>query len=179
MFQAAEKTICFEEPPCFSPAWHWLPTYTFLGGIETYIWSELKSSKTGWIHRCAHRRLSHLWVLVLLGHFASWFWHIYRSDVEDHLWALIAISAFLPVGFDVCRWGPFVSTIWVFLPIGSDIWAPLRTVYFGKVFVWYSVLVTLREGLWPICHLVCECIFHLCDWYSCCLCKMGNSASIH
>ena len=29
-FLAAAKTICFEDPPCFSPAQHWLLTYAFL-----------------------------------------------------------------------------------------------------------------------------------------------------
>ena len=29
-FLAAAKTTCFEDPPCFSPAQHWLPTYAFL-----------------------------------------------------------------------------------------------------------------------------------------------------
>ena len=47
MFLAVAETICFEDPLCFSPAWPWLSTYTFLGGMETCIWDELMSSKTG------------------------------------------------------------------------------------------------------------------------------------
>ncbi|XP_045022422.1 transmembrane protein 176B isoform X3 [Bubalus bubalis] len=47
MFLPATETICFEDPPCFSPARHWLPTYAFLGGMETCIWGELPTSKTG------------------------------------------------------------------------------------------------------------------------------------
>ena len=29
MFPAAAKTFCFEDPPCFSPVQHWLPTQHF------------------------------------------------------------------------------------------------------------------------------------------------------
>ena len=29
-FLLAAKTICFGDPPCFSPAQHWLPTCAFL-----------------------------------------------------------------------------------------------------------------------------------------------------
>ena len=29
MFSAIAKTICFEDPPYFSPSRHWLLTYTF------------------------------------------------------------------------------------------------------------------------------------------------------
>ena len=29
-FLLAAKTICFGDPPCFSPAQHWLPIYAFL-----------------------------------------------------------------------------------------------------------------------------------------------------
>ena len=38
---------------------------------------------------------------------------------------------------------------------------PLRTACFGERFVWDSTLVTLREGLWRISRLVCECVFLL------------------
>ena len=71
----------------------------------------------------------------------------------------------------VYRWAPFVSTECHLgiLPIGSDIRLPLRIVCVGQVFIWDSIPVTLREGLGQICCLVCECIFHLYDWYSCCL----------
>ena len=89
------------------------------------------------------------------------------------------------------HWGLFVSMkcFWAFLLIGSDIWLLLRTVYdhqmsfryFANWFwhltttedhlcwVWDFVPDTLRKGLWQICHLVCGCVFHLYDWYSCCL----------
>ena len=46
-FLATTETICFEDPPCFSLARHRLPNYTFLGGMETCVWDELMSSKTG------------------------------------------------------------------------------------------------------------------------------------
>ena len=89
--------------------------------------------------------------------FANWFWH--PSTIEDCLWAL--------------------SVIWAFLPIGSDNWLSLRIICVGEVFVWDSVPVTNGEGLWQICCLMCDWVFHLCDWHYCCLCKMRKSGSIH
>ena len=53
------------------------------------------------------------------------------NDVEDHLWALIAIWAFCQlVLMSVCCWGPFVNMkcLWAFLPIDADIWPLLRTI---------------------------------------------------
>ena len=45
-FLAAAKTICFGDPPCFSPARHWLPTYTFPWWNRNMHLEELTSSKT-------------------------------------------------------------------------------------------------------------------------------------
>ena len=45
-FLAVAKAIWFEDPPCFYPAQHWLPTYAFLGGMETCTWDGMTSSKT-------------------------------------------------------------------------------------------------------------------------------------
>ena len=81
----------------------------------------------------------------------------------------------------IYHWGPFLSIECHLgiLPIGSDIWLPLRVICVGEVFVWDSVPVTNGEGLWQLCCLMCDWVFHLCDWHYCCLCKMRKSGSSH
>ena len=80
---------------------------------------------------------------VLFGHFASWFWHV--SDVEDCLWALTAI--------------------WAFLPIGSDVCLPLRTVcehevLWGILCNWFWHLTIVEDHLWPV-----SVIWVICNWF--------------
>lgn len=129
-FLPAAKTICFGDPPCFSPARHWLPTCAFL--VE-------RKDTSGWVEelpdpvspQVCTRLTSLLSLKCYFGIFANWFWCMY--DVEDCL-------------------------CW-------------------KVFIWDSISVILSGDLWQF-FLVCECVFCLCDWYSC-LCKVKNSGSIH
>ena len=132
--------------------WAFLPV-----GSDVYL-----MLRTVWGMRCC------------LGTFGIWSWCV--SDVKDLLGALPAIWAFLPFGSDICLlWGLFVSTERHLSFFAS--WS-LRIVCVGQVFVWDSVPVTLRKGLWQIYHLECECVFHLCVCYFCCL-KMENSGFIH
>ena len=50
----------------------------------------------------------------------------------------------------LCCWAPYVSSECHLgiLPVASEIRLPLRIICAGQVFVWDSVPVTLREGLW-------------------------------
>ena len=93
---------------------------------------------------------------VLFGHFASWFWHV--SDVDDCLWALTAIWAFLPINSDVC---PPLKTVCEHevlfgyscqLVLTPDTWLPLRTicehrVSFGYFASWFWHLTTTEDYL--------------------------------
>ena len=106
-----------------------------------------------------------LWALVLFGHscqlvlMCAWCWELFGT------WGAIWAFCQLVLTY-VCCWGPFVSTECHLgiLPIGSDIWLPLRTICFGTPQSVCSGLCTghLQRSLWWICCLVCECIFHLC-----------------
>ena len=46
MFLAAAETICFGDPPCFSPTRHWLSSYAFPWGNRNMHLDELTNSKT-------------------------------------------------------------------------------------------------------------------------------------
>ena len=54
---AASKAICFEDPLCFSPAWHWLPTYASPWWKGKMHLDELTGSKTESVHRRAPSKL--------------------------------------------------------------------------------------------------------------------------
>ena len=137
--------------------WAFLPV-----GSDVYL-----MLRTVWGMRCC------------LGTFGIWSWCV--SDVKDLLGALPAIWAFLPFGSDICLlWGLFVSTERHLSFFAS--WFLISDYHWG-LFVLGKCLfgtlpVTLRKGLWQIYHLECECVFHLCVCYFCCL-KMGNSGFIH
>ena len=53
------------------------------------------------------------------------------------------------------------------LPIGSDVCLTLRTVCVGECLFGTPYGSSFLEDLWQFCLLVCESIFHLCDWYLC------------
>ena len=129
-----------------------------------------------------HGQLFHWWVLVLFGHscqlvltavencehqgylviLGSCFWLV--SDVEDHLWTLSTIWAFLPIGSDVCLPLRMVyehKCFWAFLPIGSDIWLLLSTLcdqvsfrYFANWF-WYFTTTEDHLCLGSVCLKLC------------------------
>ena len=103
-----------------------------------------------------HRWRPSVSVKCSLGILATWFRHL--STVEHGLWAPSTILAF-------SNW------FWCLIS--------LRTFCFGEVFVWDSISVTSGEGLWQICHLMCECLLPLYDCCSSCLNEIGNSGSIH
>ena len=136
----------------------------------------------------------HLWVPGLSGHsrqlvlMCIWCWD--QSGARGALWAPLAIGPdvglmlrifcehYLQFGHFYqlvltfvycadCLWA--LSDIWAFLSIGFWSLTTTENCLCWGMFVWDSVPVTLGEGLWQICHFVCECVFHLCDCYFCCL----------
>ena len=93
---------------------------------------------------------------VLFGQFASSFWCLYV--IEDHLWSL--------------------SVIWAFLPVGSDVRLTSRTICIGKMFG-----AAYGSSLPRICD---SSVFWYVNVYSICVIgifvvfwQMGNSGSMH
>ena len=221
MFLAAAKTICFEDPPCFSPARHWLQACAFSwwnGNLHLALADKLQ----GWVSPpvCTGSTFpfviaSAIWAFLPIGSdccrgllfrlfvsasaiwafcqlvltcvwcwrsfmstdcymciFANWFWCL--SAIGDRLWAWSAIWVFLPIGSDTWHlttvedhlWAP--SVIWVFCQLVLTSNYHWGLFVLGK-YLFGTVPVTLGEGLWQIYHLVCERVFHMHDWYSCCL----------
>ena len=60
------------------------------------------------------------------------------------------------------------------LLIGSDVCLSLRIIFVGEEFIWDTISGILPVDLWQFCLLVCECVFHLWDWYSCSLLQNGK-----
>lgn len=147
----------------------------FLGGVERCIWINWgapRLSKSMGVHqgKFFFWAQSAIWAFLPIG-----------STVEDYLWALTAIWAFFHFVLKcVCLWGLFSRTECYLglLLIVPDLYLPVSTVVCWRS-VCDSVLAILLEDLWPFRLPVCECVFHLCDWYSCCFCKMRNSGSSH
>ena len=160
-FLATAYAICFRDPPCFSPAWHWLPTMLFLDGTERRLWT---------IWRAPRLSLSVCTQLSFL------------LSAKSYL-------GVLPIGSDMClplrtlceHWGSFgclASWSWRV----SDVEAHLC----WEVFVWDSAkCVGLCIGLpcWRVCD---SSIFWCVGVYAICvigilvaICKMGNSGSVH
>ena len=171
---AAAETICFEDPPCFSPAWHWLPTYfpleewkresgqdealqdpvsplvctrlTPLLSMKRYLGILSVGSDvclplgTVWKQECH------------LGIFATWFWPM--SNIEDPLWAVSVIWFwYVSTTEDHSCWGGVCLGLHTghllsgsVTVLSSDVWVYIYTHTHTHTF-----------------------IFHLCDWYSCCL----------
>ena len=171
-------TFTFQQNP-------WLPTYIFPWRNRKNIWTseKLQNSVSLPVWTQANFSFEHE---VFLGHFASWFWHV--SDTEDSVWAQSVIWAFCQLVL-MCIWrqGPSVSMEY-YLDIfanWSDMCLPLRVslcmlsviwafcqliwrVSCQKLFVLGKCLFGhLPGGLVTVCLLVCEYIFHLCDWCHC------------
>ena len=171
-------TFTFQQNP-------WLPTYIFPWRNRKNIWTseKLQDSVSLPVWTQANFSFEHE---VLLGHFASWFWHV--SDTEDSLWAECHLGI-LSIGSDVyltsrtiCEhgvlFGHFCQLIWhvstiegqfvnteCYLGILSiDLTCVMsETVCVGQVFIRSSSWGTcdsLSSGVWVYIPFVCWC--HCC-----------------
>ena len=171
-------TFTFQQNP-------WLPTYIFPWWNRKNIWTseKLQDSVSLPVWTQANFSFEHE---VLLGHFASWFWHV--SDTEDSLWAECHLGI-LSIGSDVyltsrtiCEhgvlFGHFCQLIWhvstiegqfvnteCYLGILSiDLTCVMsETVCVGQVFIRSSSWGTcdsLSSGVWVYIPFVCWC--HCC-----------------
>ena len=84
---------------------------------------------------------------VLLGVLANWFSRVRCGETFVSTKCYLGI---LPIGSDV--WMPLRTicdhcVIWTFLPVGSDVCLTSGTICIGKMFVWGSILVILPQDL--------------------------------
>ena len=86
----------------------------------------------------------------------------------------VLFGHFLLIGSDRCLPLRILFEHWVlFGCFGNQFWciSDVEAYLCWEVFLFRLHVGHLLEGLWQFCLLLCECVFHLCNWYSCCLLK--------
>ena len=146
-FLAAAYTICFRDPPCFSPARHWFPTMLFLDGTERRFWASRRAPRPSQSIGVYPANFS-FERKELFGCFANWFWCV--SAIEDPLWTLKVFWVFCQLVL-TCIWrqGPFVlESVCLGLCIGHPCWRVCDSSIFWCVcvcvcvpFVWLVFLL--------------------------------------
>ena len=146
MFLAAAKTTCFGDPPLFIP-------YSALAANYAFPWWNT--------NRHLDKRMKFQDLVSPLAH--TW---------QTSLSSRGCCLGVLPTGWDVCLPLRTVCEHWVSLGRAacwfwwaSDAADPVC----WEVVAGDSLLLILLADSWQFCLPVCECIFHSCDWYLCCL----------